>query len=168
MDKQQNPGKNIIITGERHVGKSTAAGKALAALGRPFHGFQTRFDGAPDQQRALILSPYGGGRGEIAAKWQDGQRQVFLSVFDTLGVKLLSGNGGVTVMDELGRFEADANDFRRAVTAVFDSDADVLAVIRLDAAAWMQELKYRSDVTVITVTPENRDGIPAKILELIR
>ena len=46
--------------------------------------------------------------------------------------------------------------------------ADVLAVVRLDAPDWMGTLKSRPDVTVLTVTAENRDSVPGQLRALLK
>ena len=153
---------NVILTGEKQIGKSTALDRFLAACSGSVAGFRTVFDSRSNiQNRRLLLCPLPDGAAEPAVTWTDGKPQALLSVFDRRVPPLLAQNADLYVLDELGKFETGAAEMRRAVEALFESEADVLAVVRLDAPDWMGALKCRPDVTVLTVTAENRDRIPA-------
>ena len=160
---------NVILTGERQIGKSTALSRFLADYPGSVAGFRTVFDTRSDPaNRRLLLCPLPEGTAETAVTWTDGKPLVNLSVFDRCVPPLLAQNAGLFVLDELGKFETGAAEMQKAVEALFDSGADVLAVVRYDAPGWMGTLKARPDVTVLTVTAENRDGIPAELAKLLR
>ena len=153
---------NVILTGERQIGKSTALNRFLADYPGSVAGFRTVFDTRSDpRNRRLLLCPLPEGAAETAVTWTDGVPQVGLSVFDRCVPPLMAQNADLLVLDELGKFEGGADEMRIAVENAFRSDTDVLAVVRYDAPDWMGALKLRPDVTVLTVTAENRDGIPA-------
>lgn len=159
---------NVILTGQRQIGKSTALGRFLADFSGSVAGFRTVFDSRSDpENRRLLLCPLPGGEPEIAVTWTGGAPQVDLAVFDRSIPPLLAQKADLFVLDELGKFEIGAAEMRRAVEALFDSAADVLAVVRYDAPGWMGALKQRPDATVLTVTEENRDGIPAVLAKLL-
>ena len=160
---------NVILTGQRQIGKSTALSRFLADYSGTVAGFRTVFDTRSDpKNRRLLLCPLPDGESETAVTWTEGVPQVELSVFDRCVPPLLAQKAGLFVLDELGKFETGAAEMRRAVENLFNSPADVLAVVRFDAPGWMGALKQRQDVTVLTVTEENRDGIPAQLRELLR
>lgn len=157
---------NVIVTGEIQKGKSTAVRRALERLKRPDCGFLTRFDRDRREldRRLLLLTPQGGELGTLVS-FEGGRPRVHLETFETLGVDCLSG-GAFAVMDELGKFERDTVLFRQAVEDVFSSHCDVLAVVRYRAEGWVERLKSRPDVTLITLTEENRDSVPEEIVRL--
>lgn len=158
---------NIVITGPRQVGKSTLLHRILARIGVPAPtGFMTTFDHRLGSERTLYISGIEGRPSDAAVTWSGGAVSVNLQAFDSLGAKLISPGSGLIAMDELGKFEVEAHRFQRAVYTAFDSSDNVIAVIRQDAAGWMQELKYRDDVTVFNVTGQNRDALCTEISSL--
>lgn len=160
---------NVILTGARQIGKSTALNRFLADYTGSVAGFRTVFDTRSDpKNRRLLLCPIPEGAVETAVTWADGTPQVDLTVFDRCVPPLLAQQADLFVLDELGKFEGGAAEMQKAVEALFDSGADVLAVVRLDAPDWMGALKSRPDVTVLAVTAENRDFIPAQLRALLK
>ena len=157
---------NVILTGEKQIGKSTALFRALPRLTASRFGFLTRFEERPDG-RELVISSLDGARRVSAVRWADGHAVVDNDAFDIFGASLLRGGGELAVMDEIGKFELSALRFRDAVLRAFDSERDALAVVRLETSGWMQELKSRPDTAVITVTHENRGGVPDMIVQLL-
>ena len=159
---------NVILTGQRQIGKSTALGRFLAGFSGSVAGFRTVFDSRSDpKNRRLLLCAIPDGESETAVIWTDGTPQVELAVFDRCVPSMLAQNADLFVLDELGKFEGGAAEMQRAVEALFDAAADVLAVVRCDAPGWMGALKARPDVTVLTVTEKNRDGVPAVLAKLL-
>lgn len=159
---------NIILTGNQRVGKTTALEKILSELKCSRFGFLTRFDASKsDPGRELYMYSLDKLRKETVISWENNLPVVDLDAFDRFGSLLLGEEGRIAVMDELGKFEAGAQEFRHAVEHTFDSDTPVIAVIRINAEGWMQALKLRDDVKVITVTEQNRDEVPGLVLRLL-
>ena len=157
---------NVILTGEKQIGKSTALFRALPRLTQSRFGFLTRFEERGDG-RELVMSSLDGAEKAAVVRWIDGRAVVDNDAFNAFGASLLREDGGLAVMDEIGKFELSALRFRDAVLRTFDSECDVLAVVRLETSGWMQELKSRPDTAVITVTRENRSGVPDMIVRLL-
>jgi nucleoside-triphosphatase len=72
--------------------------------------------------------------------------------------------GGVVVLDELGKMELASKRFRDAVAALFEQDAPVVATVHAHRHPFTDELKRRADVEVVRVTHGNRDALPERIL----
>jgi len=162
---------NVILTGPLQVGKSTALARFLQSYPGTVAGFRTAFDTADRTgDRALLLHPVPEDprSAEPAAPvvWRGGAPAVSTETFDRCVPPLLLQSADLLVMDELGKFERNAGEMRRAVEAAFAGGGHVLAVVRFDAPDWMGALKDRSDVTVLTVSAENRDEIPRRLREL--
>ncbi len=158
---------NIIITGAKGCGKSTLAEKILARYEGSVSGFRTVFENRCEEAQALYVESLDRQLRFKAAQWGDDGRQTFPLAFDGFAPELLQPDTGLVFIDELGFLEKDCHSLKKAVHAAFDGGQDVLAVIRLDAAGWMQELKARRDVTVIAVTKDNRDSLCGHILGLL-
>ena len=63
------------------------------------------------------------------------------------------------MIDEIGKMECCLPRFRELVVELLDSSKIVLATIALKGDAFMQQIKQRPDVRVVTVTPQNRDAL---------
>lgn len=159
---------NIIITGAKGSGKSTAAAKILSQFGCSISGFRTVFENRFGAEQVLYLENLDGSIRQAAAAWHEGGRELFSQTFDELAPTLINPETELFFIDELGFLEKDSGSLRDAVTAAFDRKQNVLAVIRLDAQGWMQQLKSRRDVTVIALTPDNRDWVPGHVLSLLK
>lgn len=72
--------------------------------------------------------------------------------------------GGVVVIDELGKMELASTRFRDAVGALFEGDTPVVATVHAHRHPFTDELKRRGDVLVRRVTRGNRDALPKQIL----
>ena len=62
-------------------------------------------------------------------------------------------------MDELGRLEREAAQFCAQVLACLDSGKRVLGVLQACDAPLVCAVRAREDVSVIEVTPENREEV---------
>jgi nucleoside-triphosphatase len=72
------------------------------------------------------------------------------------------------VIDEIGKMECFSMKFREALTAVLDSPNWVIGSIAEKGGAFIQGIKRRDDVVVITVTPQNRGILVNELLNFIK
>jgi len=72
------------------------------------------------------------------------------------------------VVDEIGKMELFSAAFRETMLAALDSPKPVLATIMRASQPWGDAVKSRSDVTLIEVTPANRQGLPEQILHWLQ
>ena len=95
-----------------------------------------------------------------------GKYGVDLDEFERIALPALEHvpEGGVVVIDELGKMELASRPFRDAVGALFESDSNVVATVHAHRHPFTDELKRRGDVTVQRVTRENRDALPEQLL----
>ena len=160
---------NIIITGERNIGKTTALDAVLNEYDGSVAGFRTRFTyGKDGRYQELRMIDIRTGESRPVVMWDDDRPRVCKDAFDEFGEACLDCQGDLIIMDELGRFEEQAERFADAVHRAFDGGADVIAVVAKRAAGWTQELKHRGDVLLLTATEDNRDAIPGIVRESIR
>ncbi len=158
---------NIIITGPKHCGKSTIIRKLLDYFPGNVSGFVTEFDDRSSSTRELRIRDISGFPSRCAVRWNNGTFELFSEAFEDFAPQTFDKETDLIIFDELGKFEKDCHNLESSVKKAFESPCPVLAVIRLDAAGWMQELKNRNDVSLIYINETNRDSIPTHLLEMI-
>ena len=163
---------HYFLTGVIQVGKSTIIKKLVSSLGLDAGGFMTRWTGT-GSGRVLILAPFGAdivGGTEIytAAVYENGKMIPYIGVFDTAGPRILadSRKHDVIIMDELGFLESQSYAFQEAVMKTLDSDVPVLGVIQPRDTMFLNAVRARPDVRLITVTVENRDRILSELISM--
>ncbi len=72
----------------------------------------------------------------------------------------------ILVIDEIGRMEVCDPAFLPLVDTLLWSEQDILATIVYDPESWAEKYKTHPDITLITVTPENRDSLPQLLKEM--
>jgi len=72
------------------------------------------------------------------------------------------------VVDEIGKMELFSAAFRETMLAALDSPKPVLATIMRASHPWGEAIKSRPDVTLIEVTPSDRQGLPEQILHWLQ
>jgi nucleoside-triphosphatase len=72
--------------------------------------------------------------------------------------------GGVLVIDELGKMELASKRFRDAVAALLDKEVPVVATVHAHRHPFTDELKRRGDVELERVTRSNRNALPERVL----
>lgn len=159
--------KHIFLTGERQIGKSTAVSKALQMLNVTPGGFRTaganvKEDGSSDVM--LYPAEMRPEDGQKAAHRMPDKREAYPEIFDTYGASLLKRPAKLILMDELGFLESDAKTFQQTVFETLDGATPVLGVIRNKKTAFLDAVRARDDIILLTVTKENRDFIPEKIV----
>lgn len=167
--------KNVFITGSKHTGKTTAVRRFLEETCIDYKGFVTQraimegneeyslhllksYDDVPTKDNFLFMC------GKSVRDYDD-----ICSRFDHMVPPLLKdpSDAGIIIMDELGPNEEGALLFHEAVTECLDSDVPVLGVLQDAESPFLSMIKERNDTAVITLTEENRDGVPGMIKELL-
>lgn len=166
--------RHLFLTGDKQVGKSTLLRRLIEAKGLDCAGFETRAFFLGGERRGFTLH----GRVDMPPYQNDciccariGERKSVpvLPVFEDNGVLILqrslSSPAPFILMDELGKLERGANGFITQIDACLDSDKRVLGVLQRCDSAHVARIARRQDVTVLTVTPENRDVLLEALLD---
>jgi nucleoside-triphosphatase len=164
-----------LLTGRPGVGKTTALRRALALLDRPAGGFFTAEMRQGGARVGFALETLDGRLATLAhikrTGWpRVGKYGVDVEALDRLGVPALWSAveaGTLVVIDEIGKMEMVSAAFRGAVEAALRSRAPVLGTILRQPHPWADRIKAAHGVTVIEVTPANRDAVPAELARLI-
>lgn len=155
----------ILLTGAIGVGKSTVVEGALRLWRGSFGGFRTAR--CPGGYRIVDLST---GRAALIAR--KGSRGLIHnpSAFESLGVEAITNallSKELLVMDELGFLELAAPRFQAAVFAALRSKKPVLGVLKRERNGFLDGIRALSEVTLIEVRKDNRDGLPLEIAQLL-
>ena len=170
-----NPPANLLITGPPGIGKTTVLERVIACLPpAAATGFVTRELRARGVRQGFVIETLDGRSALLASVRFDagprvGRYRVHLAALDTVAVPALAARPGVrlVVVDEIGKMESLSPRFAAAVRAALDSPVPVLGTIGRSGGALIAEVRRRPDVTLVDVTLENRDALPAKIAGML-
>ena len=167
--------KNILITGPPRCGKSTVIEKVVERIDLPATGFFTREIREQGRRMGFSIITLDGREGilaheDIKGRCRVGKYGVNLKDIDSIAVPSMIPikKDEIVVIDEIGKMECFSLKFREALTAVLDSLNWVIGSIAQKGDAFIQGIKERADVTVINVTPKNRDILIHELLSLIK
>ena len=157
---------NVILTGPRHCGKSTVVRILTTEIKGKISGFISEFDDRASVERKLLLRSIDCSKIATAVKWSNNSYSVKYETFDNFAPTLIDLKSDLIVFDELGKFESSCKNLQNAVEQAFSSPTDVIAVLRLDAPSWINDLKLRNDVVIISVNEQNRNVLPIELNSL--
>ena len=164
--------KHLFLTGEKQVGKSTLLNGLITNLSLPISGYRTLpFDIMGERKGYILhsLQPLPPFENDLPAVLRIGIRRHIPVplVFETLGVQILSDSLSAVpsyiLMDELGKAEGGILTFENAVTRCLNSEKSVLGVLQRGNYPLFHSISARKDVTLIEVTPENREALRASL-----
>ncbi|MGN0772214.1 MAG: nucleoside-triphosphatase [Candidatus Ventricola sp.] len=160
--------RHLFLTGEKQVGKSTLLRRLIEAKQLDCAGFETQAFFLNGERRGFTLHgrvglpPYQNDC-ICCARIEEKRSVPVLPVFEENGVLILKRSlaspAPYLLMDELGRLERQAGGFIAQVEACLNSDKRVLGVLQRCDAEHVARIARREDVTVLTVTLENRDAL---------
>ncbi|MCK8827287.1 nucleoside-triphosphatase [Natroniella acetigena] len=172
--------KNLFLTGEIKVGKSTILEKVVTDLELKVAGFKTLpYIDEKELQGFYIESMIQKQKMDssiqdslIAYKENDYRWTALIETFKTEGVEILKASlqstEKVILMDELGFFESEAQQFQDYVIQCLDSDKVVIGVIKPLKIEFLDRIRQRRDMKIIEVTLQNRDQAYEKFKSLLK
>lgn len=166
--------KNILLTGPPRCGKSTLIEKLVKQFRQPVTGFFTREIREKGQRVGFAIFMMDGKEGVLAHK--DSRSEIRVSKYgvniedlDQIAVPSMIPNkpDQFVVIDEIGKMECFSLLFRETLIKVLDSPNPVIGSIALKGGPFIQKIKERKDVLLVTVSEKNRDSLPAHLWEQI-
>lgn len=164
-----SPAVNILLEGLPRVGKTTLVQRLLSCPLFKFGGFYMQAVAQDAHRREFKLVTFEG-------RLRFPEERLVLRRFDLIGVlgldiQQLETIGAqaihraitacdVVIIDEIGRHESQSFRFQNAVLEALDSRTPLVATTPLHGPPWIESLKNRPDVEVITVTEGNRLLLP--------
>ncbi len=161
----------ILVTGPPGSGKTTLILRVLDLLhGKRFAGFYTEevrgrtgrtgFRIATLDGRMAQLATAGGAGGPRVGRYT-----VHLAALEAVCGDALEPRPGidVVVIDEIGKMECLSPAFVRAARRALSGTVPVLGTVAPAGGGFIAEAKHMPGVELITLSRENRDGLPAEV-----
>jgi len=167
--------KNFLITSPPGTGKTTAIKNFINLAKEKFKmsGFITeeirdRY-GNRTGFRIITIDGKIGILADVNLKTREkvGKYGVNLKDIDDIAVPSIDLNSDVIIIDEIGKMECLSKNFVQKVFLALDSNKIVVGTVKEKGDEIINRIKSRDDVELIKLTLENRDEIPALILEKI-
>jgi nucleoside-triphosphatase len=166
--------RNILITGPPGCGKSTLIEKVVERIDLPATGFYTREIREKGIRVGFSITTLDGRKGilaheDIKSRWRVGKYGVNLQDIDSIAVPAMlpTRKGEIVVIDEIGKMECFSSVFRETLIKALNSPNWLIGSIAQKGDAFIQSIKRRDDLLVITATPRNRDVRVNELLQFI-
>jgi nucleoside-triphosphatase len=158
--------KNLLFTGAPGCGKSTLIERIIEELDRPACGFFTREIRERNIRVGFSITTLDGRSGILArvglgGPYKVGKYSVCIDDIERIAVPSMSTerDGEIVVVDEIGKMECMSELFRNTLIATLDSDHPVIGSVALRGNPFIEGIKRRNDVLVVTLTEENREQL---------
>ncbi|NOZ61501.1 MAG: hypothetical protein GXO74_07445 [Calditrichaeota bacterium] len=160
--------KNIFLTGDLHVGKSTIVQNVLNRLKvAEIGGYRTEVIFENGKKLGFKMISFSGEEKIFAhASFTKGKRfgdfRVQLEVFESFGAQILTTaleQNGLIVIDEIGAMEKHAQKFREVIYECLDAPIPVLGVFQQRAKWAKAMLEARNDCKIFAVERLNQRAV---------
>jgi nucleoside-triphosphatase len=166
--------KNILLTGPPRCGKSTVIEKIVDQIQRPVIGFFTREIKEKGRRVGFSIINLDGREGVLAhedskSRVRVGKYGVDGDELDRIAVPAMipSEPDEIVIVDEIGKMECVSPLFRETLIKTLESANPVIGSIAQKGNPFIEKIKGRKDVLLVSVSEKNRDSLPSFLLERI-
>jgi nucleoside-triphosphatase len=168
--------KNVLLTGEPAIGKTTIILEVLKELNINAGGFFTHEIRSGKTRKGFQLITLDGDQAVLAhsskkSSYKVGKYGVDLKVMCDLAVPAMKkalDQSDLIIIDEIGKMECFSIEFRDMAQRCLDSNKPVLGSMQNFANPFINHLNNRDDIVRISVTEANRDSLPSNLVELVK
>jgi nucleoside-triphosphatase len=163
--------RKILLTGRPGCGKTTLIKRVAKELALPAGGFYTEEMREAGTRVGFKLVTLDGEDAVFAhvdfkTRQRVGKYGLNLSTLEAVGVEAIREAvraRQLVVIDEIGPMELRSAIFGAAVSEALDNNVPILATIVARPLPFADQIKERSDVTVIEVRPDNREQLVSEL-----
>ncbi|MEE8185587.1 MAG: NTPase [Thermodesulfobacteriota bacterium] len=171
--------KNILLTGRPRVGKSTLILHVIERLReigyKNIGGFYTLEVLQEGRRKGFAIHTLDGRVGRLAevgleSRFRLGKYGIDMEEFKSVALSALKDAiqwNNIIVVDEIGYMELKSHRFRELLGIALDSPQPLLATVMRSHFDYVDTIKARRDVLLITVRADNRDRLVGEIVERI-
>lgn len=146
--------KNILITGQRQIGKTTLIRKVVESHDLNIAGYQTLPYYVQDTFYGYEMMDLITKEKRIISKKQiDGKFQPLEKTFRDFGVlclqRAMETPCDAIILDEIGRFERNVDVFIQSIHKVLDSNHFVIGVLKKEPIDFIEKIKLREDILLL-------------------
>lgn len=167
--------KNIFLTGDIHIGKTTILNKVINSLPHlKIGGFRTLPIYEDGEKKGFIFDSLAGikklfAHVDLKTENKFDVYKFDYNVFEDIGVFSLEKalrDSDLILMDEIGMMERQTTNFRQMILNCLNSTKPNLGAFQKRATWFENILKKREDTKIININEANRDSTPEQILAL--
>jgi nucleoside-triphosphatase len=168
--------RNLLITGEPGIGKTTLAMKLAEELKSlnpvGFYTGEVRTDGT---RKGFQLISLDGRRGTLAhvdcrSTLIVGKYRVNVWAFEKFldEIDLTGSDGRIVIIDEIGKMECMSKYFRMVVEELLEQERIVIATVAQNGTGMIETVKQRDDVIMFEMMRRNREEMLGKVLRAVQ
>jgi len=168
-------GKKLFLIGPPGVGKTTVIQKTLKKLSLSATGFYTSEERQGGQRVGFSITTLDGKKGILAhvkakGRLKVGKYTVNLEDIERVAVPAMTPRSAseLIVIDEVGKMECFSEAFREALITALNARNPVLGTIAARGTEFIESVKNRPDVSILEVSPSNREELPEKLVSILR
>jgi len=165
----------IILTGSPQCGKTTVVQKVVACWPGQAAGFYTREVRERGRRQGFEIVTLAGDAAllshvDFSGPYRVGKYGVNLENFHRVALPAMRVGPEVDliVVDEVGKMECLSARFVAALESLWAAPVPLLITVAEQGGGYIAALKAKPDKLLLTVTPANREELPARILEFLK
>jgi len=173
--KTENRKPRILLTGPPQCGKTTVVQRVVLRFPGRAAGFYTREVRDAGRRVGFEIVTLDGevawlSHVDFPGPHRVGKYGVSLENLHRVGLPALTPAPGVDliVVDEVGKMECLSPRFVESMERLWDAPIPLLATVAQKGGGYIQAITEKPGAVLITVTPANREELPARILHLLR
>jgi len=167
------PKKNIFLTGAPSSGKTTVIKKVIAMLPVAANGFYTEEERVGAKRVGFMMYTLEGQQRYLAHQDIESEHHIrrygvsIRNIEEIVVPAIQPIEQQIIILDEIGKMECFSQAFIDAARMALDAPNVVVGTITFGGTGFILEVKEREDIDITEVTMENRDELPALILQKI-
>ena len=164
---------NIFLTGAPSSGKTTVLKKVIQLLDYPANGFYTEEERIDGRRVGFLMKTLDGKSGHLAhqdigSEFHIRRYGVSIENIESIAAPSIAPvDRNIIILDEIGKMECFSEEFKQSAVRALDAPNVVIGTITFGGDQFIVDIKNRADMEIIEVTPDNRDALPAVLLQKV-